>query len=237
MIDKNLKDQLKYEEMLVYERLAWQQGYAILAGVDEAGRGPLAGPVVAAACILDSSKPILGLNDSKKLTPSGRNRLYQQIISRAIAWQVGFADHEIIDQINILQATCQAMRQAVCGLSQKPELLLIDAVKLSNVEQPVWPIIRGDGLSVSIAAASILAKVTRDRLMDEYDQLYPEYGFAQHKGYGTPVHYEALLKYGPCPIHRRTFIRSVIAAMGAAKDQQDPMIEEDRQLSFLNIDP
>jgi ribonuclease HII len=237
MIDKNLKEQLKYEEMLAYERLAWQQGYVILAGVDEAGRGPLAGPVVAAACILDSTKPILGLNDSKKLTPSGRNRLYHQIISRSIAWQVGFVDHETIDQINILQATCQAMRLAVSGLSQKPDLLLIDAVKLSNVEPPVWPIIRGDGLSVSIAAASILAKVTRDRLMDDYDQMYPEYGFAQHKGYGTPVHYEALAKYGPCPIHRRTFIRSVIAAIGAAKDQQEPKIEDDRQLSFLNIDP
>lgn len=230
MVDKSRKDQNKYEEMLAYERLAWQQGYVSLAGVDEAGRGPLAGPVVAAACILDPQKPIMGLNDSKKLTPSSRNRLYCQIIANSTAWHVGLADHEVIDSINILQATCQAMRQAINGLQLKPGLLLIDAVKLKGVEQPVWPIIRGDGLSVSIAAASILAKVTRDRLMDEYDALYPEYGFAQHKGYGTPQHYEALAKYGPCPIHRLTFLRSILGAEAAQAEVKENDV---RQLSLL----
>lgn len=230
MTDKSRKDQTKYEDMLAYERLAWQQGYTCLAGVDEAGRGPLAGPVVAAACILNPDKPIYGLNDSKKLTPSSRNRLFSQILDNAMAWQIGIVDHHVIDSINILQATCQAMRQAISGLPLKPGLLLIDAVKLSGVDQPVWPIIRGDGLSVSIAAASIIAKVTRDRLMDEFDAIYPEYGFAQHKGYGTPLHYEALTKHGPCPIHRLTFIRSLI---GASTEPDGKKMQEERQLSFL----
>ena len=231
MTDKSRKDQNKYEEMLAYERLAWQQGYEVLAGVDEAGRGPLAGPVVAAACILDPSKPIYGLNDSKKLTPSSRNRLFSLIMENAAAWQIGIADHLVIDNINILQATCQAMRQAISNLPVKPGLLLIDAVKLSGVNQPVWPIIRGDGLSVSIAAASILAKVTRDRLMDEFDAQYPEYGFAQHKGYGTPMHYEALAKFGPCPIHRLTFLRSVL---GSTAETEGTKVQDERQLSFLS---
>ncbi|HAL73967.1 MAG TPA: ribonuclease HII [Clostridiales bacterium] len=229
MTDKSRKDQNKFEEMLAYERLAWQQGYMLLAGVDEAGRGPLAGPVVAAACILDPAKPIYGLNDSKKLTPSSRNRLFSLILENAAAWQIGLADHAVIDSINILQATCQAMRQAIMELPVKPGLLLIDAVKLTGVDQPVWPIIRGDGLSVSIAAASILAKVTRDRLMDEYDVLYPEYGFAQHKGYGTPMHYEALAKYGPCPIHRLTFLKSVLNSTSDTNERN----QDSRQLSFL----
>lgn len=211
MPDKKRKDQEKYNEMLTYERLAWNQGYLSLAGIDEAGRGPLAGPVVAAACILNPDKPILGLNDSKKLTPSSRERLYNQIVEHAICWQIGICDHEIVDKINILQATCEAMRCAIRGLTVVPGLLLIDAVKLEGVEPPIWPIIRGDALSVSIAAASILAKVTRDRMMDEFDQLYPGYGFSQHKGYGTKMHYDALLEHGPCPIHRRTFIRSLLA--------------------------
>ena len=211
MIDKKTKQLLKYEEMLTYERLAWQQGHVALAGIDEAGRGPLAGPVVAAACILNPDKKILGLNDSKKLTPASRSRLYQQILDEAIAWQIGQVDHEQIDQINILQATCVAMRQAVTLLPVRPGLLLIDAIKLSDVEQPIWPIVRGDALSVSIAAASIIAKVTRDRIMEDYDRIYPEYGFAQHKGYGTAQHCDALKKFGPCPIHRLTFIRSILA--------------------------
>jgi ribonuclease HII len=211
MPDKKRKDQEKYNEMLTYERLAWNQGYLSLAGIDEAGRGPLAGPVVAAACILNPDKPILGLNDSKKLTPSSRERLYNQIVEHAICWQVGICDHEVVDKINILQATCEAMRIAIKGLAVVPGLLLIDAVKLEGVESPIWPIIRGDALSVSIAAASILAKVTRDRMMDEFDKVYPVYGFSQHKGYGTKMHYDALIEHGPCPIHRRTFIRSLLA--------------------------
>ncbi len=210
MTAKEQKQQAKYHEMQAYERQAWLKGFASVAGVDEAGRGPLAGPVVTAACILDPERPILGLDDSKKLTPVKRDQLYEEIVKYAIAWQVGQADHLIIDQINILQATCTAMCAAIAGLSRQADLLLIDAVNLKNVETPVWPIIRGDSLSVSIAAASILAKVTRDRLMIAYDREYPQYGFAQHKGYGTAQHYEALAQYGPCPIHRLTFLRSVI---------------------------
>ena len=187
-----------------------ESGLSVAGGIDEAGRGPLAGPVVAAACILNPDKPILGLNDSKKLTPSSRERLYNQIVEHSICWQIGICDHEVVDKINILQATCEAMRSAIKGLTVVPGLLLIDAVKLEGVEPPIWPIIRGDALSVSIAAASIIAKVTRDRMMDEFDKLYPVYGFSQHKGYGTKMHYDALLEHGPCPIHRRTFIRSLL---------------------------
>ncbi|NLM14396.1 MAG: ribonuclease HII [Clostridiaceae bacterium] len=209
--DKRTKRKiLKYEEMLSYERLAWEQGFRVIASIDEAGRGPLAGPVVAAACILNPDKRILGLNDSKKMTPSSRKRIYQLIVEDAVDWQVGQIDHETIDEINILQATCEAMRMAVNKLRVEPQLLLIDVVKLEGVNQPIWPIVRGDALLVSIAAASILAKVTRDQIMEEYDLIYPEYGFAQHKGYGTARHCEALKKYGPCPIHRKTFIRSIL---------------------------
>jgi ribonuclease HII len=199
----------QYDQMMVYERLASLNGFVRPAGIDEAGRGPLAGPVVAAVCILDPDKPVYGLNDSKKLTPAARERLYGQIIRNAVAWRVGLAEPETIDRINILQATCEAMRSAFSGLLSKPDLALIDAVKLTGIDAPVWPIIRGDALSISIAAASILAKVTRDRIMDEYDKEFPEYGFGGHKGYGTKSHYDALLRYGPCPIHRMTFLRSV----------------------------
>jgi ribonuclease HII len=215
---------LKLEQMLDFEKKAWLQGFQCLAGVDEAGRGPLAGPVVAAACVLDPTRPIYGLDDSKKLTPARRERLYELIRQQAIAWHVGMAGPDVVDQINILQATCQAMREAVRGLGAVPDLLLVDAVKLAGTERTVWPIIRGDALSASIAAASILAKVTRDRLMDEYDSVYPEYGFSQHKGYGTPLHYEAILRYGPCPIHRRSFLRSI----GSQLAQRGYMLGEDR---------
>ncbi len=207
--DRMHKEQERYQQMLAYEQQGLQQGFVCLAGIDEAGRGPLAGPVAAAACVLDPRRPIYGLNDSKKLTPASRKRLYQQIIRQSIAWNVSMIEPEIIDRINILQATCEAMRQAVSGLSVKPDLLLVDAIRLEDVEQEVWPIIRGDALSVSIAAASILAKVSRDQLMDEYDQIYPGYGFSQHKGYGTPAHYDALIKLGPSPIHRQTFLRTL----------------------------
>ncbi len=223
---KNKKRKLKYDDMLEFERKAWAQGFQVVAGVDEAGRGPLAGPVVAAVCILDPKTQILGLNDSKKLTPAARNRLYSEILEQALAWQIGISDHLEIDKINILQATCNAMRSAITNLSKKPDLLLVDAVKLKQVEPDVWPIIRGDGLSVSIAAASILAKVTRDAMMEEFDKQYPEYGFARHKGYGTPQHYEALSKHGPCPIHRLTFIRSVLDAEKST-DSQISLFDQD----------
>lgn len=203
------KEKKLYREMQHYERLAAEQGFTLIAGIDEAGRGPLAGPVVAAACILDPGKPVWGINDSKKLTPAKRNRLYQQLLEDAVAWNTAQVDHLTIDRLNILEATRLAMQNALSGLVPSPDLLLIDAVNLEVETAEAWPIVRGDNHSVSVAAASILAKVTRDNLMDEYDGQYPDYGFAQHKGYGTAAHYEALMRLGPCPIHRRTFLRSI----------------------------
>lgn len=199
----------KYMQMLAYEREAQAAGYRLLAGIDEAGRGPLAGPVVAAACILDPDRPVLGVNDSKKLSPAQRERLFKAITESAVCYGIGIVDPEAIDRINILQATMEAMRIAVRNLQVRPDLLLIDAVNLGGTGIPVRPIVRGDALSASIAAASILAKVTRDRMMDEHDAAYPGYGFCRHKGYGTPEHYEALRALGPSPIHRRTFLHDL----------------------------
>jgi len=195
-------------------KISDQERYALLndydiAGVDEAGRGPLAGPVAAAAVILDPDRPILGLNDSKKLSEMKRESLYNQIQAQALAWSVVLVDAAEIDRINILQATKQAMRQAIAGLSLKPDLLLIDAVELDQVHVDVWPIIKGDAKSNSIAAASILAKVTRDRLMHQLDTVYPGYGFARHKGYGTAQHYDAIRQFGLTPIHRLTFLKNM----------------------------
>ena len=210
MSNKRFLAELKlYEKMQHHERLAHAQGYHILAGIDEAGRGPLAGPVVAAACVLDPNAPIYGLNDSKKLTPAKRGRLFKELLDHAQDYAIAQAEHDIIDEINILEATRLAMKSATDSLKIKPDLLLTDAVELHDVSCPVWSIVKGDGHSVSIAAASILAKVTRDELMEQYDQQYPGYGFAQHKGYGTPAHYKALLELGPTPIHRRTFLRNI----------------------------
>jgi ribonuclease HII len=208
-MNRQQKELARYEKMLAWEQKAQLEGFSVLAGVDEAGRGPLAGPVAAAACVLNPEHRILGLNDSKKLTAARRRHLYEEITASALSWHVALVDAPVIDQINIYQATCQAMRQAIAELGIRPDLLLIDAVRLEGVAVPVWPIIRGDAESVSIAAASILAKVTRDQLMDEYDRIYPEYGFARHKGYGTKEHYAALLKFGPCPIHRMTYLKNL----------------------------
>lgn len=186
-----------------------------IAGIDEAGRGPLAGPVVAACCILPKDAVILYLNDSKKVTALRREALLPEIKEKAIAYGIGIVDEKRIDEINILQADYEAMRIAVQktsamlqakGLADAPGLLLNDAVTIPGVDIPQESIIKGDAKSVSIAAASILAKVTRDQLMEEYDALYPEYGFARNKGYGTKEHIEALKRLGPCPIHRRSFI-------------------------------
>ena len=177
-----------------------------LCGIDEVGRGPLAGPVVACAVILPKDHDILYLNDSKKLTAHKREELYDVIMEKAVAVGIGMASPQRIDEINILQATYEAMREAVGKLSRAPRILLNDAVRIPGIAIPQVPIIKGDAKSVSIAAASILAKVTRDRLMYEYDKIMPEYGFASHKGYGSKIHIEALQKYGPSPIHRKTFI-------------------------------
>lgn len=180
--------------------------FTFICGIDEAGRGPLAGPVVAGACILPADAEIFYLNDSKKVSEKRRELLYDEITEKAVSWSVGIVSPERIDEINILQATYEAMRQAISGLSVVPDLLLNDAVTIPEIGIKQVPIIHGDAKSVSIAAASILAKVTRDRIMREYDALYPEYGFAGHKGYGTAAHIAAIKEFGPSPIHRTTFI-------------------------------
>lgn len=186
------------------------EDYAFICGIDEAGRGPLAGPVAAGAAILPKDCQILYLNDSKKLSESRREELFLEIKEKAIAWSVGIVGPERIDEINILQATYEAMRQAIAKLDPAPQILLNDAVTIPQVAIPQVPIIKGDAKSVSIAAASILAKVTRDHMMEEYDKEYPEYGFAKHKGYGTAAHIAALKEFGPTPIHRRTFITKFV---------------------------
>lgn len=183
-----------------YEDIGW------ICGIDEAGRGPLAGPVVAGAVILPKDSKILYLNDSKKLSEKKREELFDIIMEQAVAVGVGIVSPQRIDEINILQATYEAMRQAIGKLSVAPQILLNDAVTIPDVIFPQVPIIKGDAKSVSIAAASIIAKVTRDRLMKEYDKQMPEYGFASHKGYGSAAHIEAIKKYGPSWIHRKTFL-------------------------------
>lgn len=183
---------------------------AYICGIDEAGRGPLAGPVVAAAAVLPKDCQIFYLNDSKKLSEKKRDLLFDEIKEKAVAYGIGIVSPQVIDEINILQATYEAMRQAISQLNVIPEILLNDAVTIPGVDIMQVPIVKGDAKSVSIAAASILAKVTRDRMMMEYDQIYPEYGFAKHKGYGTAAHIAVLKEYGPCPIHRRTFIKKFV---------------------------
>ena len=198
----------RIEAMREYEEM--YDTFSYICGIDEAGRGPLAGPVVAGAVILPKGKRILYVNDSKKLSEKKRDELFDVIKEEAFSYGIGIVSPERIDEINILQANYEAMRDAVSQLSVKPDILLNDAVTIPGIDIKQIPIIKGDAKSLSIASASILAKVTRDRLMTEYDSLYPEYGFAKHKGYGTKVHIEAIKEYGPCPIHRRTFIKNFI---------------------------
>jgi ribonuclease HII len=192
-------------DLLYFERQARSNGFQLIAGIDEAGRGPLAGPVVAAAVILPADLLIKGVNDSKKLSPDTRERLFDTIMSQAISVGIGMGSPELIDRINILQATRHAMLSAVSQLDSQPDLLLIDGI--STISSPISQrtIKKGDSLSISIAAASIIAKVTRDRLMRECDVTYPGYGFSGHKGYGSALHLEAIRRLGPCPIHRLTF--------------------------------
>ena len=206
--EKLLKEKERIEQMKFYEKKYDHVGY--ICGIDEVGRGPLAGPVVAGAVILPEDCQILYLNDSKKLSEKKREELYENIMEQAVAVGIGYASHTRIDEINILQATYEAMREAISKLSVRPQILLNDAVTIPMVEIPQVPIIKGDAKSVSIAAASIVAKVTRDRLMVKYSELMPEYGFASNKGYGSQEHIEALKKYGPSPIHRKTFIKNFV---------------------------
>lgn len=201
------KERARIETMKVYEKEYESHGW--ICGIDEVGRGPLCGPVVASAVILPKDCQILYLNDSKKLSEKKREELYDVIMEQAIAVGIGMASPQRIDEINILQATYEAMRQAIASLKVKPAVLLNDAVTIPGVEIPQIPIIKGDAKSVSIAAASIIAKVTRDRMMVEYDRLYPGYDLGSNKGYGTKVHMEALKTVGPCEIHRKTFIKNI----------------------------
>jgi ribonuclease HII len=196
------------EHMKRYERE--YSDFGAICGIDEVGRGPLAGPVVAGAVILPKECQILYLNDSKQLSEKRREELYDIIMAEALAVGIGYASPERIDEINILNATYEAMRAAIGQLTVVPDLLLNDAVTIPQVAIRQVPIISGDAKSISIAAASIVAKVTRDRLMVQYDELFPEYGFAAHKGYGVPVHIEAIREWGPTPIHRRCFIKNFI---------------------------
>ncbi len=202
------REKLRTEKLWEYER--GYSGYSHICGIDEAGRGPLAGPVVAGAVILPKDCDLLYINDSKKLSEKKREELYRAILEKALCWGVGYASPQRIDEINILQATYEAMREAISKLHPQPDLLLNDAVTIPQVSIRQIPIIKGDAKSISIGAASIIAKVTRDRLMREYDQLFPGYGFAKNKGYGGEAHIEALKKYGPTPIHRKSFIHRFV---------------------------
>ena len=195
----------KYEKMRVYEKKKLADGYDLICGIDEAGRGPLAGPVVAGAVILSEDTYLAGLDDSKKLSEKKREELFDLIYKQAQAVGVGIVEQSRIDEINILQATYEAMKKAISNLNITPNYLLIDAETIPQVDLPQKKKKKGDSKSVSIAAASIIAKVTRDRILVEYDEQYPEYGFAGHKGYGTQAHRQALKEFGPCPIHRKSY--------------------------------
>ncbi|SDH40534.1 RNase HII [Pseudobutyrivibrio sp. 49] len=199
----------RIERLKEFEYKYWEQ-YDFIGGIDEVGRGPLAGPVVTACVILPKDCDILYINDSKKLSAAKREELYEEIMEKAVSVSIGAASEARIDEINILQATYEAMRQAIEESKVEPQMLLNDAVTIPQVKIPQVPIIKGDAKSISIGAASIIAKVTRDRMMVEYDSIYPEYHFANNKGYGSAEHIEALKKYGPCPIHRRSFIGNFV---------------------------
>ena len=206
--EKLEQERRRMEDMFIYERK--YADFSYICGIDEVGRGPLAGPVVAGAVILPKDCDILYLNDSKKLTEKKREALYDEIMEKAVATGIGLVSPARIDEINILQATYEAMRMAISNLKVQPDLLLNDAVTIPEVSIRQVPIIKGDAKSASIAAASIIAKVTRDRLMVEYDSVLPGYGFASNKGYGSAAHIEALRKLGPTPTHRRSFIKNFV---------------------------
>ena len=195
----------RLDNMRVYENCAYEKGYNYVCGVDEAGRGPLCGPVVAAAVILPKDMHLEGVNDSKKLTEKKREKLYDDIMENAVAVGIGMSDIDVIEELNILGATKQAMKEAISNLSVKADYVLIDGNQDINIDIDRQTVVSGDAKSESIAAASIIAKVTRDRMLRQYDKVYPEYGFAKHKGYGTKAHIEAIKEYGLTPIHRPSF--------------------------------
>lgn len=205
------KEEERLKELKKDEEKLHSNGVKLIAGIDEAGRGPLAGPVVVGIAIMPEDSMIEGVNDSKKVSEKKREKLYDLITQEAIAWNVGIADQNEIDEINILNATKLALTRAIEGLKIKPDLILVDALThINTLGIPYKSIIKGDAKEYSIAAASILAKVTRDRMMREYDEIYPQYGFSGHKGYGTAKHIAAIKEYGPCILHRKTFIKNFI---------------------------
>lgn len=194
-----------------YENKLHENGLKYIAGIDEAGRGPLAGPVVVGVAIMKPESFIEGINDSKKISESKREKLYEQITEEALAWSVGIVTEKEIDDLNILNATKKALERALESLEIRPDRILVDALEHIDTKGiPYTSVIKGDAKIYSISAASIIAKVTRDRIMREYDEVYPEYGFAKHKGYGTAAHIEAIKTHGPCPLHRRTFIKNFV---------------------------
>jgi|LSQX01.2.fsa_nt_gb ribonuclease HII len=209
-IDNYRRELIRIRELSKYENELYDNGVELIAGVDEAGRGPLAGPVYAAAVVLPKGIIIEGINDSKKLTSQKRDTIYDIIIEKALYYSIAYVDADEIDNINISKASIKSMYKAVINLNKKPEHLLIDGNDVKqNMSIPYTCIVKGDSLSISIAAASILAKVSRDRFIEEYDKEYPEYGFAKHKGYGTKEHMEAIRKHGITPIHRKTFLKNI----------------------------
>jgi ribonuclease HII len=209
-LDAIRKEEQRLELITYFEKEGYEKGYLYIGGIDEAGRGPLAGPVVAAVVVFDKDTKIEGINDSKKLSEKKRDELFELIKEQALDYGIGIVNNEEIDEYNILNATYMAMKKALNCLKKSPDYLLIDATTIPNVEIPQNPIIKGDSKSISIAAASILAKVTRDSILYEYDKIYPEYGFAKHKGYGTADHYKAIDEYGITPIHRKSFLKNIL---------------------------
>lgn len=210
MTNMTEKESERLEGMLEFERELYEKGIEFVAGVDEAGRGPLCGPVVAAAVILPKNEKIAGVNDSKKLSEKKREELFEVIKEKAVAYSVGIVDEKVIDEINILEATRLAMKKAVEGLSHVPEFVLVDAEKHVPISVPYTAIVKGDARSESIAAASIIAKVTRDHMIEKLDKKYPEYNFAKNKGYGTREHIQAIKEHGLCEIHRKTFCKKFV---------------------------
>jgi len=205
------KELERLKQLKDYEQKLYASGLKYIAGIDEAGRGPLAGPVVVGIAIMKPDSMIEGINDSKKISETKREKLYEKITEEAIDWSVGIVDQREIDEINILNATKKALTMAISKLKVKPDRIMVDALEhIDTLGIPYTSVIKGDAKIYSISAASILAKVTRDRIMKEYDEVYPEYGFAGHKGYGTAKHIQAIKEYGPCQLHRKTFIKNFI---------------------------
>ena len=209
MLDE--KEKLRLDKMLEYERELYNKGYEYICGIDEAGRGPLAGPVVVAAVVMPKDSFIEGVNDSKKVSEKKREKLYDEITKSAIAYGIAIIDQKEIDDINILNATKKGLTESLMQLSEKPDIILVDALTgIDTLGIPYQSIIKGDAKSYSIAAASIIAKVTRDRIMRQWDEIYPEYGFEKNKGYGTKAHIEVIKNNGICPIHRKSFVKNFI---------------------------